>query len=83
MIENIDPTSRHKIGDKIILNFFNCGKLMFGNIAGVKYIDYGKVLYDITLYPFKHEEGNENIKTTLKDVDSYFIKKIQEHFECN
>lgn len=79
----MDVTARHDIGSKVILNFFNCGKLMVGNISGVKYTDYGKVLYDITLYPFKNEPGNENIKTTLKDVDSYFVEKILERHQCN
>lgn len=79
----MDTSARHGIGTKVILNFFNCGKLMFGNISGVKYSDYGKVLYDITLYPFKNEPDNKDFKTILKDVDSYFVEKIQEQHECN
>jgi len=70
----IDTSSRHKMGDTIILDFFNCGKLENGTISGIKYTDYGKVLYDITLYPFSNEEGNEDLKTILKDIDSYFVK---------
>lgn len=70
----IDSSSRHKMGDTVILNFFNCGKLGTGIISGIKYTDYGKVLYDITLRPFSDEEGNENLKTILKDIDSYFVK---------
>lgn len=70
----LDISSRHEIGDTIVLDFFNCGKLSTGIIAGVKYTDYGKVLYDITLYPFSNEKGNEDLKTTLKDIDSYFVK---------
>lgn len=69
-----DTSSRHKIGDTIILDFYNCGKLSTGTISGIKYTDYGKVLYDITLYPFSNEEGNEEIKTVLKDIDSFFVK---------
>lgn len=65
--------SRHEIGDTIKLNFFDCGSLNSGIISGIKYTDYGKVLYDISLYPFRHEEGNETVMTVLKDVDSYFI----------
>ena len=70
----IDSSSRHKMGDTVILDFFNCGKLGTGVISGIKYTDYGKVLYDITLRPFTNENGNEELKTTLKDVDSYFVK---------
>lgn len=69
-----DNSSRHKMGDTIVLDFFNCGKISTGTISGVKYTDYGKVLYDITLRPFTHEKGNEKITTILKDVDSYFVK---------
>lgn len=70
----IDTSSRHKMGDTIILDFFNCGKLSTGTISGIKYTDYGKVLYDITLHPFSNEKGNEELKTVLKDIDSYFVK---------
>lgn len=70
----IDTSSRHKMGDTIILDFFNCGKLATGTISGIKYTDYGKVLYDITLHPFANEKENEELKTILKDIDSYFIK---------
>jgi len=79
----MEKESRHKISDTIILNFFKCGKLMFGEISGIKYTDYGKVLYDITLRPFKNEKDNENLTTILKDVDSYFVEKIQEKHEQN
>jgi hypothetical protein len=72
---NIEPSSRHSIGDKVILDFWNCGKIMTGcRVSGVKYTDYGKVLFDITLYPFQNEPGNEEAYTILKDVDSYFVK---------
>ncbi len=70
----IDSSSRHKMGDTVILNFFNCGKLGTGIVSGIKYTDYGKVLYDITLRPFSNEAGNENLTTILKDIDSYFVK---------
>lgn len=66
-------SSRHKIGDVVIINFFNCGKISTGIISGIKYTDYGKVLYDIALYPFSNEPQNKDLKTILKDIDSYFI----------
>lgn len=70
----IDNSSRHKLGDTVILDFFNCGKISIGIISGIKYTDYGKVLYDITLHPFSNEPQNKDLKVTLKDIDSYFIK---------
>lgn len=70
----IDTSSRHKMGDTIILDFFHCGKLSTGIISGIKYTDYGKVFYDITLHPFSNEKGNEDLKITLKDIDGYFVK---------
>lgn len=70
----MDTSSRHKIGDIIAVNLFTCGVLHGGIISGVKYTDYGKVLYDVTFRPFTNEEDNENITTIFKDVDSYFIK---------
>lgn len=75
--------ARHKIGTNIVLNFYECGKIMFGTIAGVKFTDYGKVLYDITLYPFKSEPQNKDLKITLKDIDSYFVEMIQEKHNQN
>lgn len=79
----MNTDSRHKMGEKIILNFFECGKLMFGIVSGIKYTDYGKVLYDVTLYPFKSEPKNKLLKVELKDIDSYYIEKIQEKHEAN
>jgi len=80
----MDSESRHKISDKVILNFFGCGKLMFGEVSGVKYTNYGKVLYDISLQPFKREDSpDKDYKTTLKDIDSFFVEKLQEKHECN
>lgn len=70
----IDTPSRHKIGDTVILDFFNCGKLGTGIVSGIKFTDYGKILYDITLRPFSNEEENKDLRTILKDVDSYFVK---------
>lgn len=74
MDSHTDPVARHEIGDTVILNFFHCGKLSTCTIAGVKYTDYGKVLYDITLRPFYNEGNNQNLVTILKDIDSYFVK---------
>ena len=70
----MDTSSRHKIGDTVVLNFFTCGTLSTCTIASVKYTDYGKVLYDIALRPFSDEPDNENHLTILKDIDSYFVK---------
>ena len=73
-LKESESTSRHKIGDDVLVDLFVCGKLSNGKISGIKYTDYGKVLYDITLNPFSNEEQNKDLKTILKDVDSYFIK---------
>ena len=73
MIE-MDVSSRHKIGDVVVLNFFTCGILSTCTISGIKYTDYGKVLYDVSLRPFSNEEENKDIVTVLKDIDSYFVK---------
>lgn len=70
----IDTSSRHKMGDIVIIDFFNCGKLENGIISGIKYTYYGKVLYDITFHPFSNEENNKDIKIILKDIDSYYVK---------
>lgn len=70
----MSTSSRHKIGDVVILDLFTCGRLSTCVISGIKYTDYGKVLYDITLKPFSNEEENKGIVTTLKDIDSYFVK---------
>lgn len=75
--------SRHKIGQKVVVNFYECGKLFFGTIAGVKYTDYGKVLYDISLFPFKSEEQNKDLKYTLQNIDSYFVEMVQEKHNQN
>lgn len=66
----MDTSSRHKIGDKVILNFFDSGTVGICNVAAVKYTDYGKVLYDVSLIPFQNEEHI----VILKDIDSYYVQ---------
>lgn len=78
-----EKNSRHEIGNTIVLDFFQSGKLINGVIAGIKYTDYGKVLYDIKLFPFVGEPQNEEMSTILKDVDSYFVKTEYDEFIGN
>lgn len=75
--------SRHSIGDEVVINLFALGKIQLGTIAGIKFTDYGKVLYDIKLFPFYNEEHNKNLHTILKDVDSYFIETEFENYKIN
>ena|ERR1017187_2345917 len=68
------------IGQPVILSFFESGNLNKCFIASVKFTDYGKVLYDIKIYPFKKDEiKNEETFTILKDVDSLFVKSEYEN----
>lgn len=68
--------SRHQIGEEVVLSFYESGKLTNAFISGVRFTDYGKVLYDVTIYPFPSEEENKEIGTTLVAVDSYFVKPL-------
>ena len=78
----MDSNSRHKMGDNIVLNFFSCGRIFNGIICGFKYTDYGKVLYDIKLKPFSTGPDTD-FSTVLKDVDSYFVQKLEEQLESS
>ncbi len=74
-MEEQNKSSNHEIGDTIKLDFYDCGSLTTGIIAGIKFTDYGKVLYDIKLKPFiSSVHGENDLETILKDVDSYFVK---------
>lgn len=64
-------TSNHKIGDTVVLDFGQAGKLFGVKIAGVKFTDFGKVLYDVSIQPYPPDEHeNEKIINILKDIDS-------------
>jgi hypothetical protein len=65
--------SRHEIEDTVILNFYNSGKIT-GKICGVRFTDYGKVLYDVKIRPFVNEPQNEKFETVVKEIDSYFVE---------
>ena len=42
-------------------------------IAGVKFTDYGKVLYDIRSFPYKEEPQNSDLFFLIRDVDSCLV----------
>jgi len=72
-----EPISRHQIGEVVVLDFGKCGKLHSCKVAGVKFTDYGKVLYDISLHPYGEEPDEYNnhlIVNTLRDIDSCRVK---------
>lgn len=79
----MEQKARHNINTKVIINFYECGKLMFGTVAATKFTNNGKVLYDIDLLPFKSEPDYKTHKITLKDIDSYFVEPIQEKHNLN
>ena len=75
----IDTSSRHKIDDTVVLDFYQCGVISTGTISKISYTNYGKVLYDITIKPFSNEPDNKDHEFILKDIDSYFVKTEAEH----
>lgn len=70
--------SRNGIGQTVWLVFGSIGKIGPCVISRITYTDYGKVLYNVKLWPFPDEKNNEidntKIFTELHDVDSYFVK---------
>ncbi len=67
-MENIEMKSNKQIGEEIILDFKQDTKDIKMTIIGVKFTDYGKVLYDI-----KVEYPNEGGIGYMREVDSYYI----------
>lgn len=63
-------TSYHAVGDIVDLDFQNSKYMKGCSVAGVKFTDYGKVLYDIRV-PFLLEDDT----VLLEGVDSIVVVK--------
>lgn len=78
--------SRHQIGDPVILNFHQSGKLTNCFIENIHFTA-GKVYYDVKIFPFKGDPNNhpdpryseEDLANTLQMIDSYFVDAVMEH----
>lgn len=66
--ENLELPSEHKIGDKVILNFYDAGELIDCEISEVHFNE-SDVSYDIII------NVRKDIQTIIKTVDAAFIKK--------
>jgi hypothetical protein len=78
-VKKMDTDSRHKTNEEVTVNFGKAGVLC-GIVCGVKYSinPVHKVYYDIQVFPFN--DHDKDFSTVLKDVDSYFIEKIDDRF---
>lgn len=66
--EGLDLPSNHKIGDKVILNFYDAGELVDCEILEVHFNE-SDVSYDILI------NVKKDMQTTIKSVDAAFVKK--------
>ena len=67
---------RHNLGDTVLLEFYKCGRLMHCTIEGIHYKRHsGIIRYDVAIYPHFDEEGDEDFKIILKDIDEHNVRK--------
>lgn len=69
------------MGDAVVLDFGQAGKLHSCHVSGIKFTDYGKVLYDIDIHPYgtePDEQDNHLIVNVLKDIDSCRVLSVIE-----
>ena len=71
MIEN-NFNSNFNIGDFVVVDLEYAGEFK-GQCVGVKF-QLGKVYYDVDVYPYANEVGNEKIYTRFRDIASDFIQ---------
>lgn len=71
------PQARLKMGHPCVLQFGKNGKHGIVRnciVAGYKFTDYGKVLYDVRIFPYKGDEDEseqaQEINYLLRDIDS-------------
>jgi hypothetical protein len=77
MDQSENMPSRFQPGDEVTVQFQYNNWLQHALVGGVKFTDYGKVLYDIKA-PYQEsnypEEGTHTEYTTIYGVDSCFVE---------
>ena len=68
--ENLELPSNHKIGDVVILDFYDAGKIDNCIVSEVHFSE-GNVSYDIEITV----KVQDDFKTIIKSVDAEFVKK--------
>jgi hypothetical protein len=66
-----------KLGQKVNVDLYEAGKFI-GYICGITF-KVGKVFYNVKVFPFESDTNYDNnlLYQILLDVDSYFIKDLE------
>jgi hypothetical protein len=77
----VPMTSKFKIGEAVVVNLAIAG-IISGVVDAVKFTENPhQVLYDIKVFPFANEEGNEHHHIILKDIHGYYIEEAFDRFK--
>lgn len=72
-------SSRHGMGAEVRVEFNpTMGKFLIGTVCGVKFTDYGKVLYDVRFEVPDLTNETPGGSTIIHDVDSAFVSPFPE-----
>lgn len=78
-VNGLECSSRHGMGAEVRVEFNpTLGKFLIGTVCGVKFTDYGKVLYDVRFEVPDLTNETPGGSTIIHDVDSAFVNPLEE-----
>lgn len=78
-VNGLECYSRHGMGAEVRVEFNpTMGKFLIGTVCGVKFTDYGKVLYDVRFEVPDLSGETPGGSTIIHDVDSAFVSPLDE-----